>query len=396
LSCAVGVAPCTVLGCFMDFSLNKEQVDIQKAAREFAKGEFDPELVLEHDKNQQFPKSVWKKASELGFMGVQYPAEFGGQDLGILECALVIEAFCQQDSGVGMALALSDFGADLVVAHGNHDQKKELLPSLARGKALLTLALLEDGYALAPMKVFAKEELSGYVVNGIKFFVPLGDLAHHILLVCQTGSDDPLAQSVFLVKRETSGLECSPWGEKLGMRMVPINRLAFDNLIVPKTHLLGRKNQAHASVKAFLNSMRIKCGAMAVGAAQGSLDRAVDYSKKREQFGKAIISFDLIKNMIADMVIAVETARLVVYKAAYSMDRGRPDHRFILMSKVVGTRAAYDVANHAVQILGGYGYMTEGMVEHFYRDAKALELFLEPARVAKDMLVEQFVGKVKG
>jgi alkylation response protein AidB-like acyl-CoA dehydrogenase len=179
------------------------------------------------------------------------------------------------------------------------------------------------------------------------------------------------------------------------MRMVPINRLAFDNVIVPKTNLVGRKDQAHASVEAFLNSMRIKCGAMAVGTAQGSLDRAVDYSRKREQFGRAIVSFDLIKNMIADMVISVETARLVVYKAAYSMDQGRPDHRFILMAKVVGARSAYDVANHAVQILGGYGYMTEGIVEHFYRDAKALELFMEPGRVEKGMLVEQVVGKVK-
>jgi alkylation response protein AidB-like acyl-CoA dehydrogenase len=379
----------------MDFNLNKEQVDIQKAAREFAIGEFDPELILEHDRNQQFPTSVWKKACELGFMGVQYPPEFGGQDLGLLESVLVIEAFCRQDSGVGIALALSDFGADLIVAHGNHDQKKGVLPPLAQGKALLTLALFEEGYALAPLKVFAKEELPGYVVNGTKSFVPLGDLAHHILLVCQTGSDNPLAQSLFLVKRETHGLECSPGGEKLGMRMVPVNRLAFDNLMVPKNNLVGGKDQGHANVKGFLNSMRVKCAAMAVGAAQGSLDRAVDYGRKREQFGRAIISFDLIKNMIADMVIAVETARLVVYKAACSMDQGRPDHRFIVMSKVVGTRAACDVANHAVQILGGYGYMTEGMVEHFYRDAKALELFMEPARLEKDMLVEQLLGKVK-
>jgi acyl-CoA dehydrogenase len=181
----------------MDFSLNKEQVDIQKAAREFAKGEFDPELILEHDRNQQFPRSVWKKASELGFMGAQYPPEFGGQGLGLLESALIIEAFCEQDSGVGIALALSDFGADLIVAHGNHDQKKEVLPPLAQGKALLTLALFEEGYALAPLKVFAKEGLPGYVVNGTKSFVPLGALADHILLVCQTGSNDPLANPSF-------------------------------------------------------------------------------------------------------------------------------------------------------------------------------------------------------
>jgi alkylation response protein AidB-like acyl-CoA dehydrogenase len=376
----------------MDFSLNREQADIQKAAREFAKGEFDPELVLEHDKNHQFPRSVWKKASELGFMGVHYPAEFAGQDLGLLECALIIEAFCQQDSGVGMALALSDFGADLIVAHGDHDQKKEVLPALAQGRALLTFALFEDGYALAPLKVFAKEELHEYAVKGTKSFVPLGDLAHHILLACQTRSDDPLAQSLFLVERETPGLECSSVGEKLGMRMVPTSRLVFDNLIVPKRNLVGCKDQGHAYVMGFLNSMRIKCGAMAVGVAQGALDRAVDYSRKREQFGRAIISFDLIKNKLADMIMEVEMARLVVYKAALSLDQGKPDYRFILMSKLVGARGAHNVTNHAVQILGGYGYMTEGHVEHFYRDAKALELFMEPGQAEKDMLVEHVVG----
>jgi alkylation response protein AidB-like acyl-CoA dehydrogenase len=380
----------------VDFTLNKEQVDIRKAAGEFAKGEFDPELVLEHDKNRQFPGSVWKKASELGFMGVQYPAEFGGQGLGLLEYVLVMEAFCRQDSGVGIALGLSDFGADLIVAHGSDDQKKEVLPSLAQGKALLAFALFEDGYALAPLKVFAKEELPGYAVNGIKSLVPLGDLAHHILLACQTGPDDPLAQSLLLVKRRAPGLECKSGGEKLGMRMVPISRLAFDNLIVPKRDLVGGKDQGHAYIKDFLNTMRIKCGAMAVGAAQGALDRAVDYSRKREQFGRAIVSFDLIRNMIADMILAVEAARLVVYKAACSMDQGKPDHRFILMSKVAGARAACDAANHAVQILGGYGYMTEGHVEHFYRDAKALSLFLEPPQAEKDMLVEHVVGPSRG
>jgi alkylation response protein AidB-like acyl-CoA dehydrogenase len=380
----------------VDFKLNKEQVDIQKAAGEFAKGEFDPELVLEHDKNHRFPGSIWKKASELGFLGVQYPAEFGGQALGLLEYVLVMEAFCRQDSGVGIALGLSDFGADLIMSQGSDDQKKEILPALAQGKALLALGLLEDGYALAPLKVFAKEEPPGYAVNGIKSSVPLGDLAQHILLACQTGPDDPPTQSLFLVKREAPGLECRPGGETLGMRMVPISRLVFDNLIVPERNLVGGKDQGHAYIKDFLNTMRIKCGAMAVGTAQGSLDRAVDYGRKREQFGRPIVSFDLIRNMIADTILSVEAARLVVYKAAWSMDQGKPDRRFILMSKVAGARAACDAANHAVQILGGYGYMTEGHVEHFYRDAKALALFLEPPQAEKDMLVEHVVGPSRG
>jgi len=170
----------------MDFNLTKEQLDIQKAAREFAKGEFDPELVLEYDRNQQFPIALWKKASEFGFTGVHYPEEFGGQGLGLFENALIVEAFCRQDSGMGIALALSDFGSELIVAHGNSDQKKKVLPAAAQGKALLTVGLLEDGYALAPFKTFAREEAHGYVVHGQKSFVTLGELAENIVLVCQT------------------------------------------------------------------------------------------------------------------------------------------------------------------------------------------------------------------
>jgi alkylation response protein AidB-like acyl-CoA dehydrogenase len=380
----------------MDFNLTKEQLDIQKAAREFAKGEFDPELVLEYDRNQQFPIALWKKASEFGFTGVHYPEEFGGQGLGLFENALIVEAFCRQDSGMGIALALSDFGSELIVAHGNSDQKKKVLPAAAHGKALLTVGLLEDGYALAPFKTFAREEAHGYVVQGQKSFVTLGELAENIVLVCQTGAEDPTAQSLFLLQRDMPGLESCSMGETLGMRMVPVSRMSLSSLHASKEDLIAEKDQGYRLTGDFFNSMRIECGAMAVGLAQGALDQALDYSKRREQFGRTIATFDLIKNKLADMLIGVEMARLVVYKGALSLDRGKPDDRVILMSKAVGVKTACEVTNHGVQILGGYGYMTEGQMEHFFRDAKALDLFIEPGQAERDILVEQAVGRDKG
>ena len=239
----------------LDFNLTKEQVEvIQKAAREFARGEFDPELVLECDRNQQFPTALWKKASEFGFTGVHYPEEFGGQGLGLFENALIVEAFCRQDSGMGMALALSDFGSELIVAHGNSDQKKKVLPAAAQGKALLTVGLLEDGYALAPFKTFAREEAHGYVLQGHKSFVTLGELAENIVLVCQTGSEDPAAQSLFLLQREMVGLESRSMGETLGMRMVPVSRMSLNSLLAPRDSLIAEKDHGYALIRDFLNS----------------------------------------------------------------------------------------------------------------------------------------------
>jgi alkylation response protein AidB-like acyl-CoA dehydrogenase len=380
----------------MDFNLTREQLDIQKAAREFARGEFDTELVLEYDGNQKFPAALWKKASEFGFSGVHYPEEYGGQGLGLFENALIVEAFCRQDSGMGIALALSDFGSELILAHGSRDQKKKVLSAAARGKALLTVGLLEDGYALGPFKTFAREEAHGYVVQGTKSFVTLADQAQNIVLVCQTGSDDPTAQSLFLLEREMPGFESCSMGETLGMRMVPAGRVSLNNLLASREHLIGKKDQGHSLVRDFLNSMRIECGAMAVGLAQGALDLAIDYSKKRGQFGKSIATFDLIRNKLADMLIGVEMARLIVYKGALSLDRGKPDHKAILISKAMGVKTACEVTNHGIQILGGYGYMTEGQMEHFYRDAKALDLFVESGHAERDILVEHAVGRDKG
>jgi alkylation response protein AidB-like acyl-CoA dehydrogenase len=380
----------------MDFNLTKEHLDIQKAAREFARGEFDPELVLEYDGNQQFPTALWKKASEFGFTGVHYPEEYGGQGLGLFENALIVEAFCRQDSGMGIALALSDFGSELILAHGNRDQKKKVLLAAAQGKALLTVGLLEDGYALSPFKTFAREEERGYVVQGTKSFVTLGDQAQNIVLVCQTGLDDPTAQSLFLLEREMPGFESCSMGETLGMRMVPVSRISLNSLLVSRDHLIAEKDQGYSLIRDFLNAMRVECGAMAVGLAQGALDLALDYSKKRGQFGKSIATFDQIKNKLADMLIGTEMARLIIYKGALSLDQGKPDYKVILMSKAVGVNTACEVTNHGVQILGGYGYMTEGQMEHFYRDAKALDLFVESGHTERDMLVEQAVGRDKG
>ena len=377
----------------MDFDLTKELRDIQKAAREFAKGEFDPDAILEYDQNQEFPSTIWKKACELGFVGMHVPEEYGGQGLGLLENVLITEEFCRQDSGMGIALALSDFGSEIILRHGNENQKSEILPLITQGESVFTIAILEEGYSLSPLATTASMDKNGYVITGKKEFVTLGSLAKHMIVVCQTRLDDPLAQSVFLVERDAEGVEVSTMGEKVGMRMVPSDQVSFTGVIVPHENRVGEEDKGYYQIKDFFDEMRIETGAMGVGLAQGGLDKALEYSKSREQFGREIAKFDDIRNKLADMYMDIEMARLITYKAAWSLDNGRPDNGAILMSKMIATKTAYRVTNDAVQIFGGFGYMKEGHIERFYRDARVLELFLEPVQIQRNMLADQIIGK---
>jgi len=377
----------------MDFHLNTEQIDIQKAASEFAKGEFDPDAALDYDLKQQFPLTIWKNACELGFMGVHFPEEYGGQELGLLENALIVEAFCRQDSGVGMALALSDFGSEMIVRKGNEDQKRKILPFVAQGKGIVTIAFLEEEYFLAPFATTAKIDENECVINGMKSFVTLANMADYIIVVCQTRMDTPQAQTVILLKRDMDGIKVSSMGEKVGMRMVPVDQVAFADARVPVENIVGQEDTGYFQLRDYFNEMRIKTGAMGIGIAQGGLDKALEYSKKREQFGKPIASFGAIRNKLADMYMDVEMARLITYKAAWSFDQGKPDLRAILMAKMISSQTAYKTTYNAVQVHGGYGYMTEGQIEHFYRDAKVLDLFLEPGHIQRNMLADNILGR---
>jgi len=380
----------------MDFSLTTEQLDVQKAAEEFAKGEFDPDAALEYDEKQEFPLNIWKKACELGFVGIHFPEEYGGPGFGLLENALIAEAFCRQDSGIGMALALSDCGSEMILRHGDENQKKEMLSFIAQGEGLVTMAVLEKGYSLAPLSTTAKVNKEGYIIEGEKTFVTLGRLANYIIVVCQSKPDDPHAQSVILLDAKGDDVEAVSMGKRMGMRMVPMDRVTFKHTRVPKGNKIGKEYKGYWQFREFLSEMRIEAGAMGVGIAQGGLDRALSYAKKREQFGKTIVNFDAIKNKLADMYMEVELARLATYKAAWSFDHGRPDYRSSLIAKSIGSRTAYRVTYDALQIHGGLGYMTEAHIEHFFRDAKVLDLFLEPGKMQRRQLAEEITGKRNG
>jgi alkylation response protein AidB-like acyl-CoA dehydrogenase len=214
-----------------------------------------------------------------------------------------------------------------------------------------------------------------------------------MIVVCQTGTEDPLAQALFLIEETEENVQITGMGDMVGMRMVPMGEVSFNNTRVSEANRVGEESRGHAYLKAFMNEMRIETGAMGVGIAQGALDRALEYSRKREQFGRTIGSFDVIRNKLADMAMNTELARWAVYRAAWLLDAGKPDLQATLTAKHIGAKTAYVVAHDAVQIHGGLGYMRESSIEHYFRDAKVLDLFMEPGQIQKNLVADQLLGE---
>jgi alkylation response protein AidB-like acyl-CoA dehydrogenase len=380
----------------VDFSLSEEQIDIQKAAREFAQGEFDPDEALDLDRNGQFPLKIWKKACHLGFIGMHFPNQFGGQDLGLLENILVVEAFCRQHSGIGMALGLCDFGSEVILRFGNEYQKRRYLPLIAKGESASSLAYMEkdqtDGFSF--FSTVATRNGEGYLINGEKIFVVNGTLSGPMIVFCQwnkTKSDDQVA---LIVEKNGDGPVLSMMGGQIGMRMVPMVSLTFNDVAVPHGNLIGEEGQGRSQFANFLNEMRIEVAAMGVGIAQGAFDLALTYAKQRVQFDQRIASFEAIRNKLADTVTRIEMARLLAYKAAWEFDRNGGDVLLSCMAKMVSAETAFEVADHAIHIFGGYGFIVENQIEHFYRDARVVNLFGELGQTQRLLIADRVIGKI--
>jgi alkylation response protein AidB-like acyl-CoA dehydrogenase len=380
----------------VDFNLSEEQIDIQKAAREFAQGEFDPEHALDLDKNCQFPLKIWKKACNLGFIGIHFPNRYGGQDLGLVENILIVEEFCRQHSGIGMALGLSDFGSEMILRFGNDDQKRRYLPPIATGESASSLAYMEQDQTneFSAVNTVAIRNGDGYFINGKKLFVVNGTLSGPIVVLCQLNNPEFDEQVALIVEKNSEGPAVSMMGGQMGMRMVPMVSLTFNNLKVPHENLIGDEGNGRFQFINFLNEMRIEVSAMGIGIAQGAFDLALTYSKQRVQFDQKIASFEAIRNKLADMVTRIEMARLLTYKAAWDFDQNGGNVMLNCMAKMISAETAFEVADDALHIFGGYGYIVENQIEHFYRDARMVNTFGEVGQTQKKLIANKVIGKI--
>jgi alkylation response protein AidB-like acyl-CoA dehydrogenase len=377
----------------LNFELTEEQKDIRRAVQEFTQKEFTRERALELDQKEEFPFELWKKACKLGFIGIHFPEEYGGQGLGILENILVIEEFCRADSSIGIALSLASFASEIILRKGSKEQKEKFLPPLTKGESISAGAFTEPehGSDITVLSTRASKDGDSYVINGAKTFITNGTIANFFVVLCQTKPEAKptyRGQSLIIVESGVKGLEVTKIGNKMGIRPSPTAEVFFNDVKVPKENLIGEENKGFYYTLEFFDESRIQVAAQALGTAQGAFDRALRYAKEREQFGRKIVEFQAIQHKLADMAMKIETARLLTYKAAWYIDQGKLNPLLTCMAKCYASRVAVEVTNEAVQIFGGYGYIAENEVERFYRDAKITEIYEGTTEIQKNTIAK--------
>jgi len=389
----------------MDFELTKEQRDIQKAAREFAEAEFDKDYMLDIELNHKFPWELLRKACELGFISLDFPEEYGGQGYGLLEKALVLEEFCRVGAGVGDSVGTCQFASKIILRSGSEEQKKKYIPLVCSGEGLpFSGAFTEpdrgSDLVTFPLSTTAVKDGTDYVINGTKTFITFADIARFAIVLCQT---DPEArppyrgQSTILVERpaEQKGISITEF-VKMGWKSCATTQVSFVNVRVPQENLVGEENRGFYNAIDFLDGFRVEIGACSVGTAQGAFERALDYAKTREAFGHKIGAFQAISHKLAEMATKIEAARLLVYKAAWEFDKeGKVDPKLSSMAKWYPARISVEVADEAIEIFGGHGYMLENEVERFYRDARQFELVEGTREIHKNTIARFLLGKLE-
>jgi len=382
----------------MDFILSSEQKDIKLAAREFAEGEFS-EIARDCDATEEYPMDLLKKACELGFVGLFIDEKFGGSGLGLLEHLLVLEEFCRVDPGCGHIL-LSTMGAEIILTSGTEEQKVRYIPPLTKGTSIMGCAIAETGIGIdtGAISTTAARAGDGYVINGEKAFVANGSIADCLIVLCCI---DPSAEnfqkklSLFIVDPKLPGCDVFKIKQRVGLRASDVANLRFDNVNVLTGCLLGSKEgEGLDQIQPFLDARMLFAAAQSIGAAQGALEEAISYVKKRKAFGQTIGSFEVTQLKIGEMATYIEASRRLCYQAAWMLDQDKRDASLISMAKWFAGETGVRVADGALQLHGGYGYMTESPIEHFFRDAVTAENYGGYKELEKSFIGRELIGGI--
>jgi alkylation response protein AidB-like acyl-CoA dehydrogenase len=345
--------------------------------REFADGEIAPGAA-ERDEQSRFPSELIPKLAEQGLLGIMVPEEYGGAGYDAVSAAIILEEIARVDAAVALLVGSHNaLCSGHILLAGNDDQKRAFLPSLARGEKLGAWALTEPGSGsdAGAMRTRATLEGDHWVIRGDKQFITQGSTAGTYVIMASTDSTQGTRGiSAFIVDRGTPGLVVGKLEKKLGVRASDTAALHFDDMRVPADRLLGKQNEGFKDVLSVLAAARIGMAALAVGIAQGALDEALNYAKRRRQFGKPILEYEAIQWMLADMATENEAARLLAWHAAALRDEGAPYLRIASQAKLYSSEVAVRSTSKAIQIHGGYGYLKDSPVERFYRDAKLCEI----------------------
>ena len=382
----------------MDYNLTKEQQSIQKAAREFARGEF-PDAAHECDINETIPIEILNKARKLDLVGLFIPEEYGGPGLGFFEHALVLEEFWKVDPGIGQQLNSITFGAEELLLFGTEEQKKKYLPPIFDANGILGFAITEPdaGSDTASATTSAVKDGDDYVINGSKVMIGNGTVGTHMLVYCLTNPDAQSKtgrHSIIMVETDRDGYKADPMHGKMGLRASDTASIYLNNCRVPRQNLIGVEGNGFIQLMKFFDHSRAYVAAHGVGLAQGALDMAVKHVRGRQQFGRPLAALQSTQFKIAEMATKVETARNMVYKSAWLLDQGKPDTKLTAMAKMYACHIAVEVVDEALQLHGGYGYFNDYDIERFYRAAKVLEIYEGTKEVEKIVISREVLGKL--
>ncbi|HXF98471.1 MAG TPA: acyl-CoA dehydrogenase family protein [Gaiellaceae bacterium] len=380
----------------MDLDLTTEQELVRDTVRRFAQERVAP-VAAELDRDARFPYELVAELAELGLMGIPVPERYGGAGGDTVSYALAIEELARVDSSVAITVAAhTSLGTMPILLFGSDEQKERWLPDLASGRRLAAFGLTEPGAGSDAGATRTTAELrdGSWVVNGTKVFITNAgtDITWGVTITALTG---PGEISNIVVENGTPGYRISPPMKKLGWRASDTRELSFEDCAVPEGNLLGRRGRGLAQFLEVLDGGRISVAAMGVGLAQGAWDLACAYAKERVQFGRPIASFQAIQFKLADMATEIEAGRALVYRAAWLKDAGRPFAREAAMAKLFTAELSHRVANAALQIHGGFGYMEEAAISRFYRDQKILEIG-EGTNEVQRMVIARHLGLAGG
>ncbi|MET7495476.1 acyl-CoA dehydrogenase family protein [Streptomyces sp900116325] len=379
----------------MNLELSEEQEAVRQLAKDFVAREITPHVV-EWDRAENVDRSIVKKLGSLGFLGLTVPEEYGGSGGDHLAYCLVTEELGRGDSSVRGIVSVSlGLVAKTIATWGDEEQKRQWLPRLTAGEAIGCFGLTEPGTGSDAGNLTTKAVRDGdsYVINGTKMFITNGTWADVVLLFARTGhTPGHKGISAFLVPTDTPGLSRRTIHGKLGLRGQATAEVVLEDVRVPATTLLGPEGKGFSIAMSALAKGRMSVAAGCVGIAQAALDAAVGYAGEREQFGKSIASYQLVQELITDIAVDVDAARLLTWRVADLIDRGEDFATAASKAKLFASEAAVRAANNALQVFGGYGYIDEYPVGKLLRDARVMTLYEGTSQIQKLIIGRALTG----
>ena len=360
----------------MNFDLSEEQRAIQEMARAFADDNLAPNAI-EWDETGHFPEEVVRSVGELGLAGIYVREDVGGSGLGRLDAALIFEALAHGCPSIGSFISIHNMVSWMIDRFGTEEQRQTWLPKLCSMELIASYCLTEPGAGsdAASLRTRAEADGNGWKLNGTKAFISGGGFSDLYLAMVRTGGDGPKGVSAVLVENGTPGLSFGANERKMGWKAQPTSEVQFNDCKIPADHLLGEEGKGFRYAMAGLDGGRLNIAASALGAAQSALDKALRYARERKAFGNPIADFQSLQFKLADMETELQAARIFLYQAASKLDASAPDaSKHCAMAKRFVTDTAFKVANDALQIHGGYGYLADFGVEKIVRDLRVHQI----------------------